>query len=81
MSWISTCFTVCADAAHQAERDFLAVPERADGAGGAVELHRELGDVFDVEVLAQPVGDRLLDVGVHQLALDVFLARCRRSGG
>ena len=40
----------------------------------AVERHRELARVLGVELLAQPGGDRLLDVGVDLLALDVLVA-------
>ena len=75
MSWIITCLTVWAPMRPMTDSGTIS-PLRGDGdvAGRAVERHCELAGVLGVELLAQPGRDRLLDVGVDLLALDVLVA-------
>jgi hypothetical protein len=62
-----------ADAAHDRQRSRLAAAGRRCRRWSD-RLHGELAGVLGVELLAQPRGDRLLDVDVDLLALDVLVA-------
>jgi hypothetical protein len=63
-----------ADAAHDRQGHYRAAAGDGDVAVGPVERDSEFAGVFRVELLAQPGGDRLLDVDVDLLALDVLVA-------
>ena len=75
MSWIITCLTVCAAMRPRTDSGNASpLPGDADVAGRAVQRDGEFAGVLGVELLAQPRRDRLLDVGVDLLAIDVLVA-------
>jgi hypothetical protein len=64
-----------ADAAHDRQRHDVTVAGDGNVPGRLVQRDGELGGVLGVVVLAQPRRDRLLDVGVDLVAVDVLVAR------